>query len=496
MQTIPNVFFIFAATVLVYSVLSVIGFPIINLFYSENSFSNKLLAPIVGYCFVSFVGLLLSLVFGFSGLTVFISVVFPLAFMLYLSRHKGCLIKNCREIICIFFIGAIASFLSVYGLLIHNVDGIQTVAIPLFDHAKVAITSSILRTGLPILNPFGFTALSNELHYYFAWYFSSALIAKSLSISAYSAILVNTWLTGIFLFSIMFLISSSLGKGEKCNIKRLLFLVAVINLPAFNYPVFFQDHHSLETIIYQLPWVPQHVFSGVLVLTMFYMVLTSKVMSVSFIKNWKACAPIYFSLAIIITWAFGSSAYVGGCALFACGLAYFMIRLLSAEQKLVFVVNWLVICIFTLLFASYFIYSYLGVLKPEGSSGLGIRVWQTLREPSIFLNVVSYLLIAPLVYFGVQFIAFVAFFIQNKNYSIHKEWFAIAMVSWLVPLVMQSTIATNDFGWRFVIPFLGISGAVVSVILINSRTFFNDSPYFLGVSISSRFKLLVSTFVR
>jgi hypothetical protein len=56
-------------------------------------------------------------------------------------------------------------------------DGLL-LAPPLFDHVKIAIVDAILRSGLPVPNPFYGPGGRGLLAYYYLWHFSAALLAR------------------------------------------------------------------------------------------------------------------------------------------------------------------------------------------------------------------------------------------------------------------------------------------------------------------------------
>lgn len=460
-------------TLLILPVLFYIGSAVSKVTGVEQDISNVLIFPIVGYVTISILLFLSSQLFGFSQLLNQISVVIVLmASVLYLfkSRQK---LKIPRFLILIWVIALIGSLVCVSGVFIKQVGADFLVSFPLFDHAKVAIVNSILREGLPVENPFCLGPDGDgRLHYYYAWYFSASIIASLFSISGYTSVLVNTWLTGIFLFSTILAIFFELN--QKVNIThKLLFicsvlLVIIINLPQFPYPSYFIQHHSLETFTYQLSWVPQHVFSAVLVCVFVlfweYFVQSKHIDEKKFSSICRTC----LLLAMVASWAFGSSVYVGGILFFAICLVLLIEHFLSTRTFIVVIKFWLTTGIFTIALSSSFLLDYLLAIPTEGESTLIFSLWRSV-DGSVLLNLLSYFTVTALVYFGLIYCGFIGWFINRDSFKgKRKKWIWIALISLIFPLIIKSAISNNDFGWRTILPFLMISSAFLLTLFVEN----------------------------
>lgn len=449
-------------SIVVVVVCQVVGLCLVKTNLKESNREVLLLTPVVGYCAISFI---------LFGISVFIGKIPDFLSVLIVATLVTIAVYSIKrddiDLICEIFkhivLSALVVSLCVYGIMIHN-NGVEfSVSIPLFDHAKVALVNSINRSGLPIINPFSYSSVDPTLHYYFAWYFSAAVIANLLNIDGYGAIVVNSWVTGIFLFLLLFHLSFKFHDSSKRPnvILWSVLLGAGLYIPGFVYPRFFIEHHSLETLVYQLPWVPQHVFTAVGVCVVFTLIMSI------FNENKIKLSDIFvFAItAVIISWSFGASVYVGGIFFSICSVLLFFIQIRSLSFSNV-IIRWIVLAVLSLIFSSYFILNYIGVVGTEESSfPLAFRVWEVVRGKTTILDFLLYLTVAPFIYFGVLFLCFIVYFSNKVNISRNKEWFVIAIVSFVLPFFVQSVIANNDFGWRVILPFVIISSALVPVIL-------------------------------
>ncbi len=218
-------------------------------------------------------------------------------------------------------------------------------ALPMFDHSKVAIIDDIVRLGLPPGNPFfggfgpaaaGRAAASGAapgaaagLAYYYLWHFSAAMLGALAGASGWEADIALTWFTAFASLALMIGFAARLGGQRLAPILVVLLSLAASLRPMLQ--IVFGPHFLGRALapgpwpqswIFQASWAPQHLASACCV------VVAVLIMSrLARPRSW----PLVPLLAVIVAAGFESSTWVGG-VIFAAGALPIGVAFLLAES--------------------------------------------------------------------------------------------------------------------------------------------------------------------
>ena len=210
-------------------------------------------------------------------------------------------------------------------------DGVH-LAIPIFDHSKIAIVDAIMRQGLPPIDPvFGGHGVPDRLAYYYLWHFSAAELALPLGASGWEADAGLTWFTAFASLSLMMALTVWLADDSRAAIlvvtlaaagslrTSLAWLVGARGLaPLVAPPIGFSGW------LYQSAWVPQHLMAASCVLLA--MLLVGRYAR-------QPSLPLLFTLVLTVDAGFESSTYVGGITLAIAALAAGPVLLASVDRS-------------------------------------------------------------------------------------------------------------------------------------------------------------------
>ena len=188
---------------------------------------------------------------------------------------------------------------------------------PIFDHVKIAIVDAILRTGLPVPNPFYGPHGPGQLAYYYLWHFGAAVLARALGIGGWTA---EAAMTGVTAYAALLL---TLGAavallGERQRRTLAVLGAAVLVLAGTARPVLsaaigdtaanglIPRSADLGGWLNQAAWVPQHLASACCLILAALLMLR------------LAAGPgllVAATLGVVAAAAFESSVWIGGVAL-------------------------------------------------------------------------------------------------------------------------------------------------------------------------------------
>jgi hypothetical protein len=145
-------------------------------------------------------------------------------------------------------------------------DGIA-LAIPIFDHAKVAIIDQIAREGLPVQNPFfGPPGEPLPLAYYYLWHFSAAELALLTGITGWEADAAVSWFTAFSGLMLMAGLAVWLSNRMWSAAWALLFALSgsirpwvLLLFSGEGFGRVILPNWGFAGWFYQLSWAPQHV---------------------------------------------------------------------------------------------------------------------------------------------------------------------------------------------------------------------------------------------
>jgi hypothetical protein len=350
-------------------------------------------------------------------------------------------------------------------------DGIA-LAIPIFDHAKVAIIDQITRGGLPPANPFfGPVGEPSPLSYYYLWHFSAAQLSLLSGITAWEADAALTWFTA---FSALMLIaalavwfsrrSSSAGWALLFSVSGSIrpFLALAFGGEALNALVL--PTRGFAGWFYQASWAPQHIAAA-----------SSTVLAIFVIGQAagrrELAGPAFLLLSALVLLAVAaceSSAWIGGVAFPpAAALAGATVLIaLAPAQRIAFLAWAGAGAVAALVLGALFLHEqFLAVGLRAPGVPIAFTPYQVLGpgfpEPlRRLVDLPAYWLVllvieAPAIYIAGALGMWCVFKrSENAGRKLVGVLFAeLAAVGLLVSWLFASTIAeNNDLGWRSVLP--------------------------------------------
>jgi hypothetical protein len=345
----------------------------------------------------------------------------------------------------------------------------------MFDHSKIAITDSIVRQGVPPLNPFytpgGKTVL---LNYYYLWQFLASQIALLTRVSSWPIDVAMTAYTSFAAAGLVVALAVELTRRAAGGLLALLIAaVAPIADPllklAFPAWLHWMPRTLLLPLWLQCAWSPQHVTSGCAVVLALMLVAqipdaAKKSPSGSILgAGGVARAGV---LGLVAAAAAGSSIWVGGVA-FAVTAPLLLVALLQSRldrRQWVYVFRTIACALpITMLFFAPVLYSLLSAKTPKHAVVLG--VWQANnwvvavlhRRHKVVINLVQavlfWLTYLPLNLGVSVIVGLPAVFARRRDQTTGQRALRL-MAGWgsvgylLVSQFMQSTLVNNDLGWR------------------------------------------------
>ncbi|MCX7314644.1 MAG: hypothetical protein NTV56_23805 [Alphaproteobacteria bacterium] len=361
-----------------------------------------------------------------------------------------------------------------------TMDGI-TLASPIFDHSKIAMVDEMLRSGVPLANPFiGEPGTPDRVAYYYLWHFSAALAALASGVSGWEA---DAALTGFTAFaSVMTMAGLALRVGGRMPAAVIAILLAATASLRTTLdwiwpemiPALIGERSGFGGALFQVSWAPQHVASAMCVV-----IVCTLLLRLGGRGTWIEAA----FAGIIAAAAFECSVWVGGVvlALAAVSIAALCLISIAAAERPRFVLHAASAGAIALLLAMPFIHDQLSAAGMRGHSAL-IALQPVAVLGSAFPSAIRRVLDVPaywLVYLPVEFPAYflagmAGLFLLFKDRARDAEQqllvraiALLTLVSLSVGWLMASVIAdNNDLGWRAVLPavmtLVSISAALIS----------------------------------
>jgi hypothetical protein len=440
------------------------------------------LAPILGWAVYCVVALPVLSIVGFGAGTVRAYSAFCLAAaLLGLAREKRSVARLPQWAL---FASAAMAVLPTIALLPKNVAGGVLLAPPMFDHVKIAIVDAILRTGLPVANPFYGPGGSGHLAYYYLWHFGVATVAASLHAGSWAT---EAALTGFTAFASMMLVMAlvvALGAPRlSCAVVALLSLPGSLGtlLTAWlgsegGHRVILRES-DIGGWLNQSAWVPQHLASACCVLLSVLLMLRLAE---------GAGLLVAVSLGLTIAAGFESSVWVGGIAFAAAGVSVgiVLLRQVPPAARWHFVLRaGLALALAALLIAPFAVLELHRATAQDGDPivlapyrTLGTLIpgaWRTaLDVPAFWVLLLPFDLpaIVPLGLAGIWMSLRRPGAQAQKNLAIVLAATIIGClgVAWL----FRSAIDNNDLGWRGALPavlLLAVFAGRGLTILISER---------------------------
>ncbi len=192
-------------------------------------------------------------------------------------------------------------------------------AIPIFDHSKIAIIDAMTRQGLPPVDPVFGEFGAGRLAYYYLWHFSAAELALPLRVTGWEADIGLTWFTAFASLSLMMSLAVWLSRQSSAALAVVL-LAAAASLRgtfsalfgSFSLEPFLEPPHGFAGWLFQSAWVPQHLMSA-------SCVVVAMLLIVHYAQRQNLA--VLLTLALIVVAGFESSTYVGGVTFAIAALA-------------------------------------------------------------------------------------------------------------------------------------------------------------------------------
>jgi hypothetical protein len=361
-------------------------------------------------------------------------------------------------------------------------DGVL-LAPPMFDHVKIAIVDAILRTGLPVANPFFGPDGNGHLAYYYLWHFGAACVAASFHVGSWAA---EAALTGFTAFaSMMLMMSVALAIGAP---RTGCVAVAVLSLPGSlrtlltawlgsegGHRIILRES-DIGGWLNQSAWVPQHLASACCVLV-----------SILLILRLAEGGGLLVAVALGLTVAAGfeSSVWAGGIAFAAAALlvGVILLREIAPDARGRFVLLGAV----AVLIAAALIAPFAVLLSHrvgQGSAPIGLGPYRTLGAliPAgwrLALDVPAFwILLLPFDLPAILPLGLAGMWLTIRRPApadrarllkvLAAAIFGCLAVAWL----LRSTIDNDDLGWRGALPailLLATFAARGAMILISER---------------------------
>ncbi len=360
-------------------------------------------------------------------------------------------------------------------------DGLL-VAPPLFDHVKIAVVDAILRSGLPVPNPFYGPGGRGVFAYYYVWHFSAALLARLFGAAGWTAEAAMTGFTASASILLVLGVARALGGRSLA-----LLLSALLCLPGSLRPVlawlagslgsnpFIPRKSDISGWLNQAAWVPQHLASACCVVVAALLL---------FALAEQGGLGLSVALGLVVAAAFESSSWVGGIGL-AVSLTilglWLLWRLPQTLRK-----GFILSTVPALLVAGRLIAPFVAdeqhllavrhagpaiAVLPYPSFGnlLPPGVRELLDVPGFWLVMLPFAFpaLVPLAAFAALRPRCLALPTEARRRATALALLAIGSLAtaWL----LRSTIENNDLGWRVVLPALlvlpGVAGCLAEQLI-------------------------------
>ena len=345
-------------------------------------------------------------------------------------------------------------------------DGVM-LASPIFDHSKIAMIDEMIRSGVPVQNPFfSEVGAPDRVAYYYLWHFSAAVFGVLTGVSGWEADAALTWFTAFASLMVMIGLSLRIGGRPSAAIVAVL-LAATASLRTTlqwmwpdGTPAWIGWTSGFGGWLFQTSWAPQHIASAMCVVVVCVMLPG--------LADRQGCLRALVA-GIVAAAAFQSSVWVGGIvftlAAFAIGL--YCLWSLPPDRRAAFAIRGAMAAAIAMVLALPFAYDQLSATAMRGSGTLlAIRPVSVLG--TALPEFARHLLDVPaywLIYLPVEFPAFYVAGIIGLWMLVRRRSPAdstipaihpaaiLAGIGLLTAWLLASTFGdNNDLGWRAILP--------------------------------------------
>lgn len=288
-------------------------------------------APILGWAAQGVVTLQVSMVAGFSSVTI-LAVAVLLGAAALLAPPPADAPSSARPLpLWTLAAAALVAMGPALAVLPKIAPEGIALAAPIYDHAKIALVDEMVRAGVPPANPFlGGGREPGAIAYYYFWLFGAAQLALVSGASGWEADIAVTWFTGFATLALMCGLAFRLSGGREASIAFVLVaalggslrpvLAAVVGEAGTNAAL--EPATGLGGWLFQTSWSPHHVAAGATV--------ALAIILMEQLARRPATAPV-LTLAAVAAAGFESSLWVGGVTFVLCAGAAGLVLLVRAE---------------------------------------------------------------------------------------------------------------------------------------------------------------------
>jgi hypothetical protein len=439
-----------------------------------KNYSALLFAPAIGMSTFGSFSLLVAYIVGFTKVKIIVIWLLFNLILIFLLREnkykKSSLVISIPgyHYILLYLLIILWSCIVSFGIFPIINDGGLYVGHYIFDHMKMAIVDSIVRDGLPPLNPFyspdGKRIL---LIYYYGWHFLTAQIQLLASITAWKAEVASSWFTSFALLG--FLMGIAIRIYGKTRAGVFVFLLAMTNPLANILPMImgqrwkalvgFPPVHGLELLWTQMLWAPQHVYSALCVIALIYF-FSLYVDS----KNMRVIDALI--LALIAASGLSASIYVGGIGLIIA-MPFFLFNIVKFKSHFFKRRKTIYLCMLAVIFCLILSIPVISSIRsgpPVTQKGMPLSTWiytsSSLVEKNTLWGIIAHIILfwlqlLPLnlgVVYIIGILSILTFKTKIDKIKIFHILSATAVFIYLIQVqFIRSTIMNNDFGWRCVL---------------------------------------------
>ena len=326
-------------------------------------------------------------------------------------------------------------------------DGSASLLAPSYDHIKTAITSSIVNTGLPVVNPF--CAVPARLAYYFLYYVPSAAQALMLGMSSYEAE-VSSAILVVFVSFLALFGTLAVVRQKECDAKAIALCTLLAATGCMHtYLPFLSPSHGFDSIVTTLVWTPQTLLAVACLLVVIVLI---------HLHRMKPVLLISFLLAVIL----GLSVYIAIVAVAGLGL-YFIIDMRTNPSPKEAFKYWVSAGVLSFCFSLGFIVNQTGGASGQFPIAFHIYPWSLGLNPLLeiagFWTLYCFLQMPMLVLLN-------AWKLRRDILKQYAPFYVMIFVSLFITCFLKTTIDSNDLGWRAILV------AIVLLTVLAAHWFF------------------------
>lgn len=343
-----------------------------------------------------------------------------------------------------------------YIMWIKSEDGQFFFLAPTYDHIKTAITSSIVNTGLPVINPF--CTVPARLSYYFLYYVPSAAQVLALGMSSYEAEIASAMLATL-LGSLAIFGTLTVVRQKECDWKNIVICTLLMTTGMIHvWAPFLTAAHGFDSILTTLVWTPQTFLSVACLLVVVVLIHQYRM---------KPTVLLAFLLAIIL----GLSVYIAIVAVAGLGL-FFIVDMLTSSSKKQTVLQWLGVGVLSLAFALLFIANQAGINSGRFPIAMFIYPW------TLWKNLIWQIVGFWTIYCFIQMPMLVllnAWKLRRDIFKQYSVFYLMIFISIFITCFFKTVIDNNDLGWRAILV------AIVLLTVFAAHWFFYIKSKFVRV---------------